>query len=434
MRMALMNLWSRRQSSLKVLVSMVIIISILCLFCSYLIAIEDTTQELIYSYRSGHYYLTESEDAYSESTRENIAKVSNVSQRQYYSTYTPSKKIYDYEFRIGGKDYKCYHSEYRGENSPPNASDSEIVFHRGGIGFYDVDDELITRNDIDEAKYRWSRYSLVQAGKSRVTNNEMIVSSQFLREFGLNSQILNTEITVVYKGKSYDNITIVGILDNKYYELTGNVVAPQIIMSRDSEIYADYNDSAQMTHYAELNINDYMSVRQVANDLANFAGVGRFELGSSYGIAMASTVTIVNSVLVGVMVTVGLGIIAALLLNIIANNRYIIVKKSNYYGIIKAYGMKNKKIFLVMFYEMLILSAIAALLAYGLSYALAFILNAALSSMLGIGVSFTPLNFGVTFASAILGSIGLLLVVVYINYRKIKKSSSIDLLRKSIDL
>lgn len=434
MKMALMNLWSRRQSSAKVLVSLVIIITILCLFFTYLIALEDTTQELIYSYRSGHYYLVDSENEFTQNDRINMDKINNVSQKQYYSLYSPVKKIFDYEFTINDESWRCYHSEYRGDQPPANASDIEIVFHRGGLGFYDSGEELITNNDIDEAKYRWDRYSLVMAGKSNVRANEVIVSSQFIKEFGLTSEIIDKEISINYNGKEYDNIKIVGIMDKKYYELTGNITAPQIILSRDSAIYRDYYESAQMTHYAELNINDYMSVRQIANDITNYVGTANFTLGSTYGLAMASTVTIVNTVLVGVMVTVGIGIVAALLLNIIVNTRYMIVKKANYYGIIKAYGMKNKKIFAVMFYEIFILLVISILLAYGLSYGLAFILNAALSSMLGIGVSFTPLNFGITFAVAITSSIALLITVVSVNYLSVKRSSCVDLLRKSIDL
>lgn len=435
MRMALHNIWARRKSSLKVLTSMMIMITILCIFVTYTIALEEKTEELVYSYRSGHYFATVTDAPIDKTTMDSIKSINNTNGVSSYGAYSPMYDIYGLDFEHQGEKLNCYHSDYRHGKIPSNASDMEIVFHRGKVAFVDSSADLFSTNDAFEAKYRWNNDNYLQSGNVDINSNGIIVSPEFLREYGLTDLIVGDTIIVKVPDNSVNSyqLTITGILNKHYFNLTGNVEMPQLIMSTGGEMYKNLTSSARMAYVTEVQVSDYMSARTVAKDLVAKAGVVDFETGSEYGLAMASTVTLVNMVLIGVMSTVGLGILIALLLNIMFSTQFMITKKANYYGMIRAYGATKSRVFWIMFFEIFILAIISTLLAYGLSYALAFLLKIGLSNMLGISIEFTPINFGLTFVAGIAFSIALLVIVTLINYATAIRSNVVHLLRRSID-
>jgi len=156
-------------------------------------------------------------------------------------------------------------------------------------------------------------------------------------------------------------------------------------------------------------------------------------LGSHYGLSMATTVKIISSILNGIMATVGLGIIGALVLNILYSMQFMMKKKNNFYAIMQVYGMDKQKLFTTMFCEMFILSMFAAVIAYCLSYGLVFLLDYLLSSMVGVGVFFGWANFLITFAIAVIFTLGVVTLVCLINYSMLFKRSTIKMLKNSME-
>lgn len=148
---------------------------------------------------------------------------------------------------------------------------------------------------------------------------------------------------------------------------------------------------------------------------------------------MSTTVRIIASILNGIMATVGLGIISALILNIVYSMRFMMKKKNNFYAIMQVYGMDKKMMFNIMFCEMLILSLLASIVAYGISYGLVYLLDYLLSSMVGIGVFFGWLNFLVTFIIAVVFTMCVVAIVCLINYSLYYKRSTSRMLRNTME-
>ncbi len=99
----------------------------------------------------------------------------------------------------------------------------------------------------------------------------------------------------------------------------------------------------------------------------------------------------------------------------------------------QVYGMDKQKLFTILFCEMFILSMFAAIVAYALSYGLVFLMDYLLSSMVGVGVFFGWANFLITFAIAVLFTLGVVLAVCLINYSLLFKRSTIKMLRNSME-
>jgi len=95
--------------------------------------------------------------------------------------------------------------------------------------------------------------------------------------------------------------------------------------------------------------------------------------------------------------------------------------------------MDKQKLFTTMFCEMFILSMFAAVIAYCLSYGLVFLLDYLLSSMVGVGVFFGWANFLITFAIAVIFTLGVVTLVCLINYSMLFKRSTIKMLKNSME-
>lgn len=432
MIMTIKNLWARKSTSLKVIISFTVMITVLCVFMTYLIAFNNESESIIFSYRSGHYYVTENESMLSGTNYDNLSKIDNINDIVNYARLDPVHGIFDIKIIDSkGVEHECKHSGYYDGEAPSGATAKEIIMHKGNIDFIDGTHgykSLITANDKLEADYRWENVSLVMSGNDSVKGNEIIVSKLFVDEMKLSSP-LGQNISIVYNDVQYDNIEIVGILNNRFYDLTGNEKSPHMIMSAESEIYQAINIRSDVKFYTEVGITNYLTSKNVANDLVTKAGRTNIFSGSDYGLAMASTLSIVNIIMTGVMLTVGLCIVTALLLNVLVNMGFIMVKKSNYYGILRAYGLKRYKLFNMMFLEIFILSMISAVVAYAMTYGIVAILDIAMASLIGIGVTFTPLNVGVTFIAALLSASILSAFVSLINYLIVVRKKVITLLK-----
>lgn len=430
MKMAWKNILSRKFSSVKVMISIVIMVIILCVFTAYTIALEEESQRIVYSYRSGHYYYTSNYDLLNEKTIDKIKTVDNINHINNYAYYERENGLKSMVFTINGIKYQCEHIAYDGGISN-SVNTANVSLHSGNLAFYEQGN-IISSNAKAEANYRWIDGNIMTVGIDSVTDNEIILSNAFLKEFGLRANILGENISIKIRNKNY-NMKVVGILSDNYYKLTGNLRPSHFIMSVDSDVYKDLYAVGDMDFYTEIYMSDYMTSKTVAEDLVKKAGLLKFTSGSDYGLAMASTVTIVGNVLTGVMVTVGLAIICSLVLNIIFSMRFMIIKKSNYYGIISAYGVKNRGIFNIMFFEIGIIAVLAIIVAYGISYALVYLLDFILSGMLGIGVVFTWTNFLITLVVAFGFTCMVVLAVTLVNFIIFTKKNTISLLKHGME-
>lgn len=423
MGMAWKNIMSRKFSSTKVIISMVVMIIILCIFTTYSVALADESTRVINSYRAGHYYLISEDEQLTESAYKNLRKIENIDKIDNYMVCNASADG-GYTLNIDGEDYNYFFS------------DAFNRYKYGKLAFYN-NTSFISNNEVQEFKYRWKNNgNILKEGSSVLSGNSVVISERLIEELKIPKSCLNKPVIL----KSSDGTTIYegvisGIVDKRYYDLTDHEQSTHLFMNANHESVPAYIEKVQnyVEYETKVFIKDYLVSQQVARDLVAKAGIINFRPGSEYGLAMATTSTIVSNVLVGAMSTIGLAIIVALIINILISMRFIINKKSNYYGIINAYGAKKKKILGIMFCEMLIISLISIVVAYAISYAITYALDAILSTLINFGVIFSWYNFLITLAVALIFTSSLSVIITAINYSALSKKSTIKLLKYGND-
>lgn len=420
MRLAWKNIMARKMTTAKVMVSMVFMIIIMCVFTAYSVAIGDESTDIIESYRAGHYLsvYTGSQEL-SKQKKQELLDIDGVGYVTEYGAYNNRKGLESLEFVVDGRSYSA--------DGVYNQNDGIITkMYDGGISFVEGNTSIMTANDLEEMNYRWLNASATDYGVDKLDNpNDIILSTYLIDELGLSGSIVGKSITIKYGGKSYKNLKVVGIASKELYKLTANM-REHIIARYDSPLA----QIGTIKHTAYVYLDNFMQVKMIAKQMMEHR-YGLVNVGTEYGISMATTITIIGSLLVAVMTTIGLAIIGALTLNIVISMRYMIIKKANFYGILSAYGMKDRGVFNVLFFEMMFVALLAGVVAYIVSYALLYLLDFIIATTLGIGVIFSWANFVITLAVALIFTMIVVMAVTIINYMTFLKKNTAKLLNKS---
>lgn len=428
MNIAWKNIMARKMSSAKVAISIFAMVIIMCIFTAYSIALSDETERIVMSYRSGHNFIAETSAPVASERIKKIKELKGVSDVAEITVFRNINNLRGMTFYIDEKEYKCDHSYY--DEDLNFGSDYYVnKFHFGDFAFVKPDEHIVLSHHKEELTYRFPNSQPILMGKDTVSDDEIIVSEYFLKEFGLDTSIINKSLTIKIGKKTYSDLQIVGIMDKHFYQLT-NTYEQYFIASEESTLYKDMSKNSKFL--TKVYVEDYEMSESLLNDLIKL-GLVKITPGSEYGLSSATTAKIISNILTGVMATVGVGIISALTLNIIYSMRFMITKKSNFYGIMQAYGLKSKRIFEILFCEMFILSLFAIVFAYAISYGLVFLLDFLLSSMVGIGVFFSWSNFLITFSVAVCFTLLVVLVVSLINYSIYYKRSTQKLLKNTME-
>lgn len=415
---------ARKMTTAKVMVSMVFMIIIMCVFTAYSIAIAEESTNIVESYRAGHYISVSTGVKMLPNRTETLRAIDGISYTVERGVINNKQGLDSLTFRVKGKAYNCDHFIYDDGNfvfGDPNVS----ALHRGNISVFEPNQSIITDNDLAEMKYRFRGLDIMLAGDSVMTSGGVILSEYFVNDLGLDTSIVGENITMTYDNKDY-TMQVVGIVRKEFYKLTANDRQHIIVCSDSAFVNAN---QVKYTTYAY--IDNFMQTRIIAEEMLDNKYVN-LAVGTEYGISMATTVIIVGNILAGTMITVGLGIIGALLLNIIISSRYMIIKKANFYGMVSAYGMKKQGIFNVLFFEMMYIAMLAAIVAYAVSYGLLYLLDFILSKFVGVGVIFGWANFVITFAVAVVFTLLIVLFVTVIDYSTFMKRNTVKLLNKGI--
>lgn len=421
MRLAWKNIMARKMTTAKVMVSMVFMIIIMCVFTAYSVAIGDESTNIIESYRAGHYLsvYTGSRELDDKKMNE-LSEIDGVGYVTEYGQFNNRKGLESLAFVVDGDPYTA--------DNIYNPNDGILSkMYDGNISFVEGDTSIMSKNDFEEMGYRWTNATHIAYGTDKLSSpNDIILSQYLIEELGLGGSIVGKSISIEYQGKSYDNLKVVGIASKELYKLTANM-RQHIIARYDSPLA----NIGIIKHTAYAYLDNFMKVKIVANQMTEHP-FGIVNVGTEYGISMATTITIIGSLLVAVMTTIGLAIIGALTLNIVISMRYMIIKKANFYGILSAYGMKDRGVFNVLFFEMLFVALLAGVVAYIVSYALLYLLDFIIATTLGIGVIFSWANFVITLAVALIFTMMVVMAVTIINYVTFLKKNTAKLLNKSI--
>ena len=435
MLIAWKNIMARKWSSAKVVLSILAMVVIMCIFTAYSVALGDETERITKSYRSAHNIIIETTLPLSNQKLQQVKNIDGISNVAEVAICRNVKNLRGISIDIDGKNCVCDHDYYDG-NLQIGIDPYVNNLHYGDFAFVGNNQKIVQPHHEEELDFRFKGDKCLLLGKDSVSDNEIIVSEYFLQEFELDGTILNKTLNLIIGGDSY-SFTVVGIMNMHFYELT-NTIDQHFIANNNSALFQDYflkNNKANIKYQTKLYLKEAKLDDKIVDSVRDLKifNLKSISLGSHYGLSMATTVKIISSILNGIMATVGLGIIGALVLNILYSMQFMMKKKNNFYAIMQVYGMDKQKLFTTMFCEMFILSMFAAVIAYCLNYGLVFLLDYLLSSMVGVGVFFGWANFLITFAIAVIFTLGVVALVCLINYSMLFKRSTIKMLKNSME-
>lgn len=435
MLIAWKNIMARKWSSTKVALSILAMVVVMCVFTAYSIALADETERVIKSYRSAHNIIIESSAPIDKDKILEAEQINGIQSVTQVAICRNFENLIGMKFVVNGKQYECEHSNYY-EGDWTDSIESDIMkLHYGDFAFVKSGKGIVSPHQDEELGYRFKGQKTLLVGKDSVIGNEIIVSEQFLLEFGLDANILDKNLSIFIDGRQFD-MKVVGILNSLSYDLT-NTLEQHFIASLDSNIFSNYfkANEKNTSYQTKLYLKDYKLNSKILDSVNKIftTNAKSIYFGDQLGLSMATTANIIASILDGVMATIGLGIISALVLNILYSMRFMIKKKNNFYAIMQVYGMDKKKLFNILFCEMFILSMFAAVFAYGISYGLVYLLDFLMSSMVGIGVFFGWANFLITFVIAVIFTLLIVVLTCVINYSLYYKRSTTKMLRNTIE-
>ncbi len=434
MLIAWKNIMARKWSSAKVALSILAMVIIMCIFTAYSVALSEETERITKSYRSAHNIIIETTLPITDTKIDQIKNIDDISGVSQIAICRNVNNLLGMSFDIENKHYECEHDYYEG-NLQIGIDPYVNNLHYGDFAFVPNDEKIIQPHHEEELDYRFDDNKCMLLGKDSVGDNEIIISEYFLQEFELDTSVMSKFLNINLAGQTY-SYKIVGIINAHTYELT-NTIDQHFIVSKNSSLFKYFEsiNTSNIKYQTKLYMKGFKLNDKLLDDIRGLGiiNVKSIELGSEYGLSMSTTVRIISSILNGIMATVGLGIISALVLNIMYSMRFMMKKKNNFYAIMQVYGMDKQKLFTILFCEMFILSMFAAIVAYALSYGLVFLMDYLLSSMVGVGVFFGWANFLITFAIAVLFTLGVVLAVCLINYSLLFKRSTIKMLRNSME-
>lgn len=434
MLIAWKNIIARKWSSAKVVLSIFAMVVIMCIFTAYSLALADESERIIQSYRSAHNITINTTQPMSEDKLREAAAITGVDYVTEVATCRNVENLMGMTFYVDGKSYHCEHDYYEG-NMNIGIDEYVNALHYGNFAFIQPNTNLSTPHHNAELNYRFKGNNSVLVGRDFVRDNEIIVSEYFLEDLGLTSSIVGKDMRISFDGQNF-TFKVVGVMNKCFYQLT-DTLNQHFICSVNSDLFTRYfanKKPGNTNYYTRLYIAGYKLDDRLINEVKNLHlfYAKNIYLGSEYGISMSTTVSIISSILNGVMATVGLGIISALVLNIMYSMHFMMKKKNNFYAIMQVYGMDRKKLFEILFSEMFILSMISAVLAYAISYGLVYLLDYLLSTMVGVGVFFSWSNFLITFAIAVVFTLCMVVAVCVVNYLLYFKQSMSKKLRNSM--
>ncbi len=419
-KLSFYNLKNRPKTTLQILLSVILIFVVIISVASYSISINKQMKDFIDSNRSESYVninLTGNE-------REKILELNNIeSIKDIIIRIKPSNKA-NIHTTLDNATLYIDQTFHRGVNNKsfiyPYLYSSSIFRDQNvyfNIEIVDVSQSMISNNEIQEFQHITGKTDPYISGRAIKNNNEIVMSDYILACFGITDyyNLIGKEISLhitTEDGNSViaENYILCGILDEGLFRVKSRVNRPHIIIGEEANTES------------LLRVNCYIKNFSDMVDVSNILEQEGFSASYNAIIYSVYSNIQIQQVLVSNIITIiGFVLILALSVKLISTFLFSINQKENYFGMMKALGLENKKILLIFVYEMTIINIIGAVIAAFLSYVLLNLLNSLLSSYLAVSLQI-PNSYALicTFALAfgfIITLIMTLLVFVWIKHR-----------------
>lgn len=356
------NIKSYKKFYIKLTAAFACLVLIICLFSAYAISLSQTQENTKNMSFSANYIVTplEIEPRYlSETTEKSVFK--------YYDFSGRTEELFG--IQLDSLSPSLISIEYESHKYFSDDQNFSINFYAGNAS------SLFTENDNRELNLKNSNKSFV-TGELPKAKNEILISEDLTRLFGLDEDILGKEISIASKRypekKLLDAVVISGIISGNYYELTGHrdtsPFAPVIFMRRESDLFMDTDNIQNTFRYA---FSDWLSENEVnaLQDKFDASYAGSYVMQNIKDISAMQTITVKIFAIIGSALFFGLILTALLLIEKLAA----IFSRNS--GILLTCGITRRELRGLLYIQMLWASLFAVIIALALTLGIFAVVN-----------------------------------------------------------
>jgi hypothetical protein len=354
----------------------------------------------------------------------NINSVNGVIIRSYFqgllgmniTSIENSSIIIDDIVYIGENDYS--YTFLHNDSSIFNINNYSVPFE---IEFISLENMQISINEYVEYHNKFDS-DLFLYGREMENTNEILLSDFILKKYGFDEKslysLLNKSITLEYKTKdeviSFDNYTLVGIIDSNFFRINSRRSSPHIILPLEATLHIE-----EIVLYCYVFVDCFSNTLTIKNQIEAQVDSQVFFNEATYFtyFSLTNQKYFIKTAFFSLFFVLSLSII----ISIINNNLFAVKQKGTYYGTLKAIGFLPKDIFLQHTFEFLILGIISLAISLIISYVFMISLNSILSSLLIVEFKISIVFLIKISIIALLVIIMLSMIIsifVYIWYRK----------------
>lgn len=225
--------------------------------------------------------------------------------------------------------------------------------------------------EINEFKFKTGKESILKYGRLIENEKELLCTERTLELLGIepNDNILGTVFNItysgddIYKANLYE-YTLVGIIDDGYYEieyLQDSNNGPRIYLP-DTTI-SNFNKVMFIWYYLDVYYNSYLIRDDLNKEIINIMGDNiTISENERKDLAYKSLEIQLNISQIIFSIT-SIIFIVGIIINLTYSMYNIIISKGSYYGILISNGIPVNKLWLLIFFELLIVIIISFIIA-----------------------------------------------------------------------
>lgn len=299
-------------------------------------------------------------------------------------SFTNMKRI---QMKVGDDTYQGVNDYTYGFESYSYTDPRKTVRFKVAVCF---EETFFDANELREYEFDNEDYYKqgIIYGSSTLEENEILITDYYLDKFGIDKSDYEEMIGKEVSFQSEDGIdimgkvTIAGIVDSRIYYVNDLFGVPQIIYRGNALKAGEYNCGAYTIKYSASSFDDLVKMYDKLEYKEYYVNEMGYDNAEKY--SMIEKCQLILNKIVSVF---GILIMLAITTNLFYVLWNDIREKKGYYGILKADGMRNKDIFIINYFEILIMTLIAGIISMAASIGVVIFVKKIMKAYSGIVIA-----------------------------------------------
>ena len=428
--LALKNIKTSYKTTIKVISAFTVATVCIICFFSYILSVNSQIDDMTNNMASYNYIGTSDFNSISKiiETHKTITEVKQISQVQ-LDDDTLLTDIDNVIMKIGNNDFNGindYSNYFQVDFS--YATPKSVYSVCFNIDAYNDDYSVFTASDVKEFNSKFGKSNYMLCGNMINAQKQLVISDYMLEHFGVSkenfNELIGKQISFYIKNAEkpiIENYTLIGIIDSDIFYTSCNCENAQIIVSDKNTEQKYDNENCYVRYYTDSFSNTSKLSASFSNENISY--------DFNQYVNNYDSIEKQQSISYDLIYIVIIFLITALSISIITVMYFYNTEKTKYSAMMLAIGLKQRKLFVIQMFEVIIDGIFAMLIGSLLSVGLVILFNLYFSNTIGVVLMFSPVRLIVLAVIVLAYIIILSLVVSLINFVKFKKYTLSEILK-----